>query len=198
LETFVFSVSLIETKDLGFYAHDGIVFENSQGLGLDWNRGTRPYVTRSNTGLANIIDVCEEAKIAAVEVYYTTRCYLTRHGMGPMENERDKPFKNAVELSNKENEFQGKFRMGQLNVSKVRERIKTDLESFDSKVKVFPNLAITCLDQADDLSKYRVGGTVVSVKRENLAASIAREVGMPCFLESWGPTRDTVKEGFAL
>jgi hypothetical protein len=115
-----------------------------------------------------------------------------------MENERDKPFKNAVELSNKENEFQGKFRMGQLNVSKVRERIKTDLESFDSKVKVFPNLAITCLDQADDLSKYRVGGTVVSVKRENLAASIAREVGMPCFLESWGPTRDTVKEGFAL
>ncbi|WP_395395606.1 hypothetical protein WBP07_08950 [Novosphingobium sp. BL-8A] len=47
------------------------------------------YLTRSNTGIANMAAIAGKAGIEALEPIYVTRCYLTRHGRGPMPDERD-------------------------------------------------------------------------------------------------------------
>jgi adenylosuccinate synthase len=200
LSKLCFDVTQMETRDLCESLDSTIIFEGSQGLGLDQTQGTIPHVTRSSTGIKNIIEIAEEAGIEAIEVYYTTRAYLTRHGAGPMESELEKkPFSGIVEKTNLSNEFQGKFRFGYLDVQALRDRIKRDLQNASTtKVKIFPKLAVTCVDQIDVLGRFKIGGTIIVVRRDGIADAIAREVGVPSLLESRGPTRETISERFVL
>lgn len=82
---FVASVRLRDDADLGRGAP--VIFEGAQGLLLDQTIGVMPHVTRSNTGLANMVAVAAEAGLPAIEATYVTRAYATRHGAGPLPRE---------------------------------------------------------------------------------------------------------------
>jgi adenylosuccinate synthase len=191
--------ALVHSSNLKGTGRGRILFEGSQGLGLDQTNGTVPHVTRSNTGLKNVIEICEDAGITDLEVYYVTRSYLTRHGAGPMENEGPKPFKKIVETTNDTNEFQGAFRYGMLDAETLRTRIQTDLKyTRASSVNVFPKLAVTCVDQVDDLGHFKGDGITIGVLKCGFPDAVCRAVGLPKVLISEGPTRATLSERFVL
>src|SRR5579863_3960216 len=62
--------------------YETIIFEGAQGLLLDQDFGTFPYVTHSNTGLKNIIALLADAGLedSLLNLVYVTRWYMTRHG----------------------------------------------------------------------------------------------------------------------
>jgi len=165
-----------------------VVFEGAQGLGLDQAQGTFPYVTRSYTGIKNVVEIAKAMKIDNLDVHYVTRAYLTRHGVGPMENElKQKPYKGIYEQTNVKNEFQGKFRFGNLDADKLKHRILTDLYSVPHDVcRIRPLLAVTCLDQLDETGRYIVGGKLKRVKFDHFSASLSKDVGMELGLSSYG------------
>lgn len=132
-----------------------IVFEGAQGLLLDQHFGTFPHVTRSNTGLMNIDKLAKLNHITSLDMYYVTRCYLTRHGAGPLENElTEPPVANFADKTNKPNPFQGSLRFAPLNLNKLRERIDRDLR-FSTLTKRL-NLVITCMDQIGEDNRIPV------------------------------------------
>ena len=88
-DRFTRSVALMDDADLALA--DAIVLEGAQGLQLDMTFGTFPHVTRSRTGLANMLAVAAEAGIEAIAPLYVTRSYATRHGAGPLPHEEAGP-----------------------------------------------------------------------------------------------------------
>lgn len=112
-----------------------VIYESSQGLLLDEKIGFYPYVTWGELGSKNI-DVSE--------VYYVTRAYQTRHGKGPMSYEHDSIVKLPDYETNVENEFQGKFRTGILDIQLLKYAI--DKDDFSGN----KSLVITCVDQFED------------------------------------------------
>lgn len=80
-----------------------IIFENAQGLMLDWdNEEYAPHLTASYTGLKNVAELlgeqadasedfgeCEKESQAVpdMEIIYISRTYVTRHGAGRLDYE---------------------------------------------------------------------------------------------------------------
>ncbi|MBC7293790.1 MAG: adenylosuccinate synthetase, partial [Thermoleophilia bacterium] len=78
-----------------FSSFEAVIFEGAQGLFLDETHRFFPYVTRSRTGLHNVVRLLGEAGLDGLrlEVVYVTRTYLTRHGPGPCPTETgDRPY----------------------------------------------------------------------------------------------------------
>ena len=128
---------------------DRVVFEGAQGLGLDQTLGHFPHVTRSFTGLPNVVSLCNEAGIAHVRAIYVTRSYTTRHGAGPLELEGAFNIGWPLCETNSDNKWQGSLRYAVLDRGLLRRRIKADLSTVETwKVSVAPGLFMTCMDQA--------------------------------------------------
>jgi adenylosuccinate synthase len=168
-----------------------VIFEGAQGLMLDQHYGAFPYVTRSNTGIANMAVVAAEAGIAHVDALYVTRCYRTRHGAGPLPDEADISAHFAAEDStNMPNPWQGNLRFAELDLGILGAAILHDLLRA-GPVAVTPHLAVTCLDQARGVIPFRAGG-----RRHLVPASLflrrAAATSRPASLSlSHGPTRGT-------
>lgn len=113
-----------------YLEYRNIIFENGQGLLLDQNiKGYGDNTTPSNTGITNPILLLNEVlNYKDVEVCYVTRTYLTRHGAGRFDEECDKSDINPdmIDLTNVDNEFQGKLRYGNLNIDELISRINED------------------------------------------------------------------------
>ena len=81
-------VNLVKEQDVFSKNQDfeTYIFEGAQGILLDINHGTHPYVTKSNTTSKNAIEILRrnfnESELE-IEIYYVTRAYHTRHGSGP-------------------------------------------------------------------------------------------------------------------
>lgn len=124
-----------------------LIFEGSQGIMLDQNHGIFPHVTFANTTSKNAIEICDRFGIENREIFYVTRCYSTRHGVGWMPNE------NKIELQNNEaeinvyNEHQKDFRIGEIDYDLLNYALKVD-EIYSRNIE--KNLVITCLDQRDN------------------------------------------------
>ena len=104
---------------------DNLVFEGAQGLLLDQNNVEYyPHVTSSNTGIKNVMTFLKGTKFyGQVDIYYMSRCYLTRHGAGPFKNELvEKPYENINDPTNIPNEFQGALRFAGARDSKRPEK----------------------------------------------------------------------------
>lgn len=81
--------------------YDTVVFENAQGLMLDWdNEEYSPHLTASHTGLKNVAELLRELQDGqetshpansllpdSMEVIYVSRSYVTRHGAGRLDYE---------------------------------------------------------------------------------------------------------------
>lgn len=158
---FVQSVN-IDKDTQAMNAFPAIVFEGAQGLLLDEDHKFFPHVTRSKTGLRNVVDLAKEAEIEALDVTYVTRTYMTRHGAGPFPSE-DAALSYRDD-TNVPHDFQGTLRFGNLDIDLLSEAIRTDLgEAKDMQVNV--GLAVTHMDQVSN------GGAIVKALVEELSPS---------------------------
>jgi adenylosuccinate synthase len=173
-----------------------VVFEGAQGLLLDQDRGAFPYVTRSNTGIRNALDVAVEAGIGALDVTYATRAYLTRHGAGPLANELpSKPYDGIHDATNIPNEFQGTLRFAHLDLDLLEQTIRADFADtvHAPAIAATLNVSVSCLDQVGDVVFYHEGRALKAATPKDLAARIAARLNADTIYASWGPTRDTIE-----
>lgn len=176
--------------------HAQVVFEGAQGLLLDQDRGAFPYVTRSHTGVRNALDVAAEAGIAALDVTYVTRAYLTRHGAGPLAGELpDKPYAGIEDRTNVPNEFQGTLRFAHLDLDLLARTIRTDFADALAcpGVAARLNLSVSCLDQVGEAVSHIENGTLQTASPGTLVERLARRLDAGVVYTAWGPTRDTVR-----
>lgn len=141
------------------YNYDLIVFENAQGLLLNWSDDPelKEFTTPSKTGIEAVTDIlCENSnqfisaykdQIDSFEACYVTRTFITRHGDGPF------PYNllnyvNAKE-TNITNEWQGSLRAGILKIPEMLTRVQNDFklhEKYNLSVKSNLSLGVTFCD----------------------------------------------------
>jgi adenylosuccinate synthase len=127
------------------------IFEGAQGLLLDQHMGDFPNVTRSNTGMRNVVKLQREMKFDLDEIVYVTRSYMTRHGSGPFKEFTTLP-EGISDDTNVTNNWQDSIRFGPLGADKwgrLKDRIELDLAS--NGVQTAPKVAITHIDQYRNL-----------------------------------------------
>jgi len=181
------------------------IFEGAQGLLLDQNHEFFPYVTRSNTGIKNVLSLVGPL-YNEIEVIYMTRSYLTRHGAGPLDHELSlPPFKKIRDATNIPNEWQGSLRFAHLDIDLLKKTILNDLKcNSHLNTKLRPHLAITCLDQCNEIVPVFENGQTCDImnftnynprfeKTDDAGDSIANKVGISgSHYKSFGPTRNDV------
>lgn len=150
------------------------VFEGAQGLLLDERHRFFPHVTRSRTGLPNVVQIAGEIGLTELDVVYITRAYMTRHGAGPFPTER--PGLSFPDPTNAPNEWQGALRFGDLDVGLLAESVAKDRMEAGG-LAVSACLAVTCLDQIPGAD----------------AGGIAAASGLSLGYTSYGPSRDRVR-----
>jgi adenylosuccinate synthase len=171
----------------------GVLFEGAQGLLLDQDYGAFPHVTRSNTGLKNMVSVAREAGIGRIDVTYMTRAYATRHGAGPFGYEdAQTPWLSMVDPTNQPNDWQGAIRTAPLNVDAVSSAIRHDLGFGGDGVEVSASIGISCVDQVADRMQVGVGGKLVEIDRARLSDVVMTASGLEVSRLSFGPTRADV------
>lgn len=180
-------------------ARGRVIFEAAQGLRLDQDHGAFPHVTRSNTGLRNMLQIAEEAELSGIDATYVSRCYTTRHGQGPLRGEVERLHGVRVnDSTNRPNPWQGALRLAPLDSAFLRDSIARDVAlGRGGSVAVRAGLSITCLDEATDVLRMRHGAAEVHVSPARAAATIAERVGLPLVYESWGPARSAIAGGTA-
>ena len=127
--------------------YEQVVFEGAQGIMLDMDFGYFPNVTRSNTTSKNALQIIKENNLPTPNIIYCMRSYLTRHGNGPMINER-RDF-NFEDLTNKSHKYQGDFRQGEHSLNQIKYAMNCDSahSGFNKSNKI---LFISCLDQTNN------------------------------------------------
>lgn len=187
--------SIVVLSD-AFVGKDEIVFEGAQGLMLDEDHSFFPHVTRSKTGLRNVITLAETLEITELDAVYVTRAYMTRHGAGPFPTEDHNMF--FEDKTNVPNDFQGTLRFGCLDLSTTADEIDSDLNDVEeSEIIITPKLLVTCLDQVDFSPTVINHGTKQVISKDSLVTELAVKCGISeeedCVYTSYGPTRETVK-----
>lgn len=181
----IFSLDKMGFDNL-YYRFDHVIFEGAQGILLDMDFGFFPNVTRSNTTSKNVFSLINELNIPitslkqektnykgfAINTYYITRPYQTRHGNGFMSNENIKPkLINTESETNLDTGYQGIFRKSILDLNLIDYAIKSDsIFSKDSK----KHLVITCLDQIEDPFniKYSLNKEIISSNINKLIENV--------------------------
>lgn len=146
-----------EVKNIITLSNDSImccehtpIFEGGQGILLDMDFGFFPNVTRSNTTSKNALKLFEDSGYSNYsnqrEIYYVTRCYTTRHGLGYMGEGKPVTLKNNEGETNKSHEFQGEFRTSEMDFELLNYALECD-KNFSRMIR--KNLVITCTDQLD-------------------------------------------------
>lgn len=132
--------------------YEAIIFEGSQGILLDMDHGIFPNVTYSNTTSKNALKICEKIGISDIEIYYSTRCYQTRHGDGWMSNREEIKLINNQDEINVYNKWQKDFKIGEIDYDLLNYALDVDNIYSEGLKK---NLVVTCLDQRPDFKfKY--------------------------------------------
>lgn len=177
------------------------IIENAQGLLLDQNSEYFPHVTRSNTGIKNVVDFLQKMKLTkedvVVNVNYITRAYRTRHGAGPMKYEVNDRllYPKVSDITNLYGKYQGSIRFGYLDVDELVENINKDFAEINGKYVANKHLVVTCMDQLEDTVDYVLNGEMQSIETSKYTKLLKEVTGANCVLESHGPTRETVKRG---
>ncbi len=157
--------------------YDTIILEGAQGLLLDQVRGmTFPHVTRSNTGLQNVMPLLDQLEINELRVIYMMRPYLTRHGAGPLPGEvKELTGIKVIDETNTTKPWQEHLRFAPFNADIIKFAIDTDLKEARAidNIKIEPYIGISCVDQG---------------KPSDLLKAV--QMGFPLALHGHGPRRD--------
>lgn len=110
-----------------------VIFENGQGLMLDYNVDKK-LSTPSRTGLRAIKDVLDDNvnyNGIIPKIHYVTRTYITRHGSSEFEGKCTKSDINPdmVEITNKFNPYQREFYYGKIDHQALYKRVMDDAYS---------------------------------------------------------------------
>ena len=185
------------------HTEESLIIEGAQGLMLDEHLGTFPHVTRSITGLPSSILTAYELFCSEITPIYITRCYLTRHGAGPLMYEGT-PFTNVEVPADKTNiagQWQGRFRYAPLDLPMLDLMINKDLQRSMNLAKLMgvkinkPQLMITCLDQVGDKLLINSNGTLINTHPDRLSSIIAQNIPeVSVKYLSYGPTAEDVKD----
>lgn len=170
--------------------YDEYIFEGSQGLLLDQHYGFFPYVTRSNTGSKNIVNLLGHTHI---EFFLITRAYQTRHGKGPMTNAHI-PHNIHInpDETNVTNQYQGEFRRTLLDVSLVEYAINKDPVI---RTAINKSLLISCLDQMQNEYRFTYQGQIVYCNNENeFVSNIAKLLSMTNIYVSASPEAKNIRK----
>lgn len=172
-----------------------VLFEGAQGLMLDMDLGVMPHLTRSNTGLRNMIAIAEESGIEEIRPLYMTRAYMTRHGAGPLLHEAGVlPWAEVTDPTNRPNAWQGSLRLAPLDLDETARFIRADLAFADgSGVRVTPGVGVSCLDQLRGGARLVRDGQTGTVPPDRVPTLLAEVTGQPVRLESRGPDRVDVR-----
>jgi len=152
-----------------------VIFEGAQGVLLDMDFGVFPNVTYGHTTSRNAVEICKGLGIEQVEVYYVTRCYLTRHGTGWLPEGEEVSLINNESETNTENEWQGKFRTRELDYKLLDYAVQCDSTYSYGYLK---NLVVTCFDQRPEFQ----------FDLESLNSSFSR------VYEGWSPSSTDLKQ----
>jgi adenylosuccinate synthase len=184
-------VTIRKDADLGRARH--VIFEAAQGLMLDQRHPDFPHVTRSNTGIRNMLAIAAEAGITSLDACYATRCYLTRHGRGPMVDERDiAAFFTVDDPTNVPNAWQEAIRTGLLDVDTLALTIAADAAlAVKSGVGLTRRLSVSCLDQAvGGVVTCLAGGEMVRVPSLAFPFWLGARIGAVSATGWWSPRRE--------
>lgn len=173
------------------------VFEGAQGLLLDQNAGAPwfPNVTRSNTGLRNILRLSDEAGIKEIDVTYMARAYLTRHGAGPLPFEYEhKPHEGISDPTNVPNAWQGNLRFAPFNLDLLSTAINRDLTAarLTSGIRTVARVCVTCLDQIETRLDVVEEGRVRTISSDEMISLAANVIPGSSPATSYGATRVSV------
>lgn len=125
---------LVELKDL-VSEYDTLIFEGGQGLLLDQANGKDfPHLTPSSVGSLNIYDTINNLGADSTDIFYISRSYMTRHGVGPMDAECSKDDINPtiVDTTNIRNDWQDDLRFGYIDTAKLYRRVKGDFSRYNN------------------------------------------------------------------
>ena len=154
---------------------DVLIFEGSQGLLLDMDRGFYPNVTPSKVGLNAFADNKElEKALYNAEVYFVTRTYLTRHGNGyePCKMRFNLDLSNKHE-TNVQNEFQGNFKTGLINFDLLNEAFSRHcIDNYWKLYNLSLNIVVTHWDLLDNLDEFHY----INGKCEKITENIQENV----------------------
>jgi adenylosuccinate synthase len=171
-----------------------IIFEGAQGLMLDQVRGWFPHVTRSHTGIKNVLDLIKDTINPKLNVIYVTRCYLTRHGAGPLPHELSMlPYKQVHDKTNITNSYQGALRYAWFNLPMLKSFVLTDRNDIPSSIPINYQLAVTCFDQVDDHITFIDNDKIYNASHSSFLQKVATELDVTEILCSYSPTIDTLK-----
>lgn len=148
-QLFLNHINIIDDEEIIKKEKD-IIFEGAQGLMLDPEYGTMPYCTRSNCGLKNIIQLIGNTPL---DIYYVTRPYTTRHGVGPLPYECSKPYDNIIDHTNEPNLYQGPLRYAPLNIGDISRVVQSDVSKLPNDLSHIYGV-MTCMDQLPDSVCY--------------------------------------------
>lgn len=129
--------------------YDTLIFEGGQGLLLDQANGKDfPHLTPSSVGSFNIHDTINNLGAESTDIFYISRSYMTRHGVGPMDAECSKDDINPtiVDATNIRNDWQDELRFGYIDTNKLYRRVKGDFSRYNN-AKL--NMVFTQLNYTD-------------------------------------------------
>jgi adenylosuccinate synthase len=174
---------------------DRLIFEGAQGLLLDQGHKNFPHVTRSNTGLQNVSTLASLNGIRHLDIHYVTRCYVTRHGAGPLPDESSScpcpQFKDETNLLHK---FQGALRFAPLNINKLNLEITADLNKLSKQISRNTTLAVTCLDQFEEkITIVKEEGNLIELRKNEFIDYLVDKTKFDNYFFSYGPTREDCK-----
>lgn len=159
---------IVELNDI-IKDYDTLIYEGGQGLLLDQsNQGCFPYLTPSSVGSYNIGHQINGLKADSVDVFYVSRSYMTRHGVGPMDAECKKEDINPdiIDATNIRNDWQDELRFGYLDTDKLYHRVQADFSRYEN-AKL--NMVFTQLN-------YTKGGLAVGKDKFD-------EINVPVFVD---------------
>lgn len=172
-----------------------LLFEAGQGLMLDEDHPNFPHVTRSKTGLHNVVTLLEDTDHDELDVVYVTRAYATRHGRGPLpwSGEWTAPVDDPT---NVKHEFQGTLRSAPLDLDILFNTVQHDLEEarlYRSDLEINASFAVTHLDQVDwkSFRYYHHGQACFSA--ETFLYSMMKELSGFMY-QSFGPKSCNIRQ----
>jgi adenylosuccinate synthase len=149
------AIELVDDRQIQLLlSFNNIIFEGAQGLLLHQNHPNFPHVTRSRTGIEDVVEYLGKMNIIREVVpYYCSRAYVTRHGAGPLPNEKTLEEMTALgynisDPTNVPNQFQGSLRFAELDMQKLLEQVKADFSH--AKRSFGYKLVISCCDQVPE------------------------------------------------
>jgi adenylosuccinate synthase len=150
-KAFVRSVEIVSdvNADAILRQEGSVIFEGAQGTLLDETFGFHPYVTWTNTTLANAEFMLRSSGYSGkVTRYGLFRAYFTRHGYGPFVSEDSELSLALQDTHNGMHEWQREFRVGWFDIIAARYAI--------SVAGNVDGLAISCLDRFEKLHKWKI------------------------------------------